>query len=217
MNEIKPLLAIETSGASGSVALYFSDEKYFESVIKDKRSHSEKLLTSVDEVLKSGNTNISGVEAIAVSAGPGSFTGLRIGMSAAKGLALGAGLPIIPVPTFEAIALKACGKLGDGEEFIVANKVNSDEIYYSKFQIKDNSYIFVDDLQILKQEEIKGKNGMHRFGNVFPDGEGNMSVPGAVYIAAWARRFGKSLSTFDFDYTEPNYLKNFIVKVKRNG
>lgn len=217
MNEEKPILAIETSGASGSVALFFPDGNYYESVIKDKRSHSEKLLGSVDEVLKAGNTKIADVEAIAVSAGPGSFTGLRIGMSAAKGLALGAGLPIIPVPTFEAIALRVCGELTEGEEFIVANKVNSDEIYYAKFQIKDNSYIFADDLQILKQSEIEGKNGKHKFGNVFPDLEGNMSVPGAVYIAKWARLFGKSLSTFDFDYTEPNYLKNFIVKVKRNG
>jgi len=217
MNKEKPILAIETSGATGSVALYLSDEEYFESVINDKRAHGEKLLSSVDSVLTSGGIKLKDVESIAVSAGPGSFTGLRIGMSAAKGLALGAGLPIIAVPTLEAIALKACSMLEDGAEFIVANKVNSDEIYYAKFQIKDNSYIFVDDLQILKFEEIGGKNAANEFGNVFSGKSGNMSVPGAVYIAKWAKLFGKPLSTFNFDYMEPNYLKNFIVKVKGNG
>jgi tRNA threonylcarbamoyladenosine biosynthesis protein TsaB len=217
MSDVKPILAIETSGSSGSVALYYSEDKYFESVIKDKRSHSEKLLISVDEVLNSAGIKIKDVQAIAVSAGPGSFTGLRIGMSAAKGLAFGAGLPIIPVPTFEAIAMRVCSELEEGDEFIVANKVNSDEIYYAKFQIKDNSYIFVNELQILKLADISKKKAAKMYGNVFTDNEGNMSVPGAVYIAKWAGRFGKSLLTLDFDYIEPNYLKDFIVKVKRNG
>ena len=107
--------------------------------------------------------------------------------------------------------------LNEGEEFIIANKVNSDEIYYAKFQIKDNSYIFVDRLKIVKSEEIRTINAVNLFGNVSPGDDGNMSVPGAVYIGKWAREFGKDLETFDFDYTEPNYLKNFIVKVKRNG
>jgi len=217
MSEVKPILAIETSGASGSVALYYSDDKYFEAVIKDKRAHSEKLLISVDEVLNSAGIKIKDVMAIAVSAGPGSFTGLRIGMSAAKGLAFGAGLPIIPVPTFDAIALRISSELEEGNEFIIANKVNSDEIYYAKFQIKDNSYIFVDALQILKLADIGNKNAANKYGNVFTDDSGNMSVPGAVYIAKWAVSYGNSLLTLNYDYIEPNYLKNFIVKVKRNG
>ena len=85
---------------------------------------------------------------IAVSDGPGSFTGLRIGMSAAKGMADALSIPIIPVPTFEALALQISSFL-DENEIVIANKINRDEVYFAKFQIKMNSFIFTEELKIL--------------------------------------------------------------------
>src|SRR3972149_6709362 len=214
----KPILAIETSESICGVAVYFSDEKYFESELKDKYSHAERLFNSIDYVMQNASIEMKDIGAIAVSSGPGSFTGLRIGMSAAKGLALGVNIPIIPVPTFEALALQISEFLQDDQEFIIANNVNKDEIYYAKFQIKDNKYIFVDELQVMLKSDLSCLDSIKKFGNVFIDinqvfdRRWNLAVPSAVYVAKWAKNFGVDSATFDFDFLEPNYLKNFIAR-----
>ena len=223
MTEDKPFLAIETSESLCSSAVYFSDKKYFQSVLKDKNTHAEKLMGAIEFSLNSAGTKIKDLEAISVSSGPGSFTGLRIGMSVAKGLALGAGLPIIPVPTFEAMAMQISEYLNEGSEFIIANKVNSEEIYYARFQVNANKTIFVDNLQVLKKADIEVKKGILQFGNVFLDKNNeirdirNIISPDAVHIALWAKRYGMKLATYDYDYLEPEYLKNFIVKAKKHA
>ena len=68
------------------------------------RVHCERLLDTVDWVLNQGGISLTEVEALAVSAGPGSFTGLRVGVAAWKGLALAGNLPLVPVPTLDAMA-----------------------------------------------------------------------------------------------------------------
>ena len=222
MNEDKPILAIETSESLCSTAVYFSDEKYFQSVLKDKHSHAEKLMGSIEYCLNAAEVEVKGLGAIAVSSGPGSFTGLRIGMSAAKGLALGAGLLIIPVPTFEALAMQISEYLITDSDFIIANKVNSEEIYYARFQVVANKTIFVDNLQVIKKADFEQKNGILQFGNIFLDenkengSPRNIISPDAVHIARWARTYGKDLATYDYDYLEPDYHKNFIIKAKKH-
>lgn len=222
MIEDKPILAIESSESLCSAAIYFSDDKHYQSVLKDKHSQSERMMDSVDYVLKSSGLQLNNLSAIAVSSGPGSFTGLRIGMSAAKGLAFGSGLSIIPVPTFEALAMQISEYLTEGEEFIIANKVNSEEMYYAKFKVKLNKAIFVENLRTLKNSDLEKKDLHLTFGNVISSYNyeerklRNVTAPDAVYVAKWAKKYGEKLKTDNFDYLEPNYLKNFIVKVKNN-
>jgi len=215
--EAKPILAIETSENLCGACVYFSDDKYFESDVQLKNSHSEKIYEGIDYVIKSAGIQIQDLSHIAVSSGPGSFTGLRIGMSAAKGLAFGASLPIVPVPTFEALALQLCSFLSDGTDFIIANKVKAGEVYFAKFQIKSNSYIFTESLKIIDINDLKSKfNSCLIFGNVKVNHQNmakiNTSTPLPLFVAKWSKLFGKDLLTFNYDYLEPNYLKNFIVK-----
>ena len=223
MSEVKPILAIETSESLCSTAVYFSDEKYFQSILKDKHSHAEKLMGSIEYSLNAAGITVRDLDSIAVSSGPGSFTGLRIGMSAAKGLALGAGLAIIAVPTFEALAMQISEYLDVSSDFIIANKVNSEEIYYARFQVNANKTIFVDNLQVLKKVDFVAKKGILFFGNVLLDRDNdkrkirNIISPDAVHIASWAKKFGKDLAKYDYDYLEPDYQKNFIVKAKRDA
>jgi tRNA threonylcarbamoyladenosine biosynthesis protein TsaB len=223
MAENKPILAIETSESLCSTAVYFTDERYFQSTIKDRHSHAEKLMDSVEYSLKISGIEMGELGTIAVSAGPGSFTGLRIGMSAAKGLALGAGLPIIAVPTFEAMALQISESLQEGSEFIIANKVNSEEIYYACFKVIANKAIFVEELKVIRKSDFQTNTGTLVFGNVFWENnigkklKWNVTAPDAVYVARWAKIFGQKLATRDFDYLEPEYLKNFVIKVKKHG
>ncbi len=224
MNESGPILSIETSESICGACVYFDDNKFFEANTHLKNSHAEKLFETIDYVIKSAQIDINQFKAIAVSAGPGSFTGLRIGMSAAKGIAFGSSLPIIPVPTFEALAFQLSGLLKEGSEFIIANKVNLEEIYYAKFQIKTNSYIFVENLRIVDLAEFKNlKSNLIVFGNVSLEtgelSEGSkykIATPSPVFVAKWGKLFGDDLLTFNYDFLEPNYLKNFIIKERKN-
>ena len=224
MIEEKPILSIETSETLCGACIYFSAQKYFESNIQLKNSHAEKLFEAIENVMNASGVLTKDLSAIAVSAGPGSFTGLRIGMSAAKGIAFGSSLPIIPVPTFEAMALQIANYLPENALFSIANKVNSDEIYFAKFQIISNSFIFVENLSIINHSEFAKKaEGSILFGNAvniidnLADNGSKISVPSPVYIADWARKYGANSEVFELDYLEPNYLKNFIIKGRKNG
>lgn len=218
MINIIPLLAIETSEEICSAAIYFSDEKFYTSSINLKHSHSEKLFEIIEVLFNLAGINKNEISAIAVSGGPGSFTGLRIGMAAAKGIATGTGVPLLVVPTFEALAFQLSFQMAEGSEFIIANKVNRSEVYYARFQIKSNSFIFADYLKILTNEDfIKKINCIKTFGNAYKyivNDENNITAdsPTAEYIARWAVKFGSNKFSYDYDYFEPVYIKNFVVK-----
>ena len=103
------ILAIETATGCGSVSLTrggAGDGRLLaEATAQPDITHSRRLLGSVDWIMKAAGVEWPDVDGVAVSLGPGSFTGLRIGMAAAKGIALAAGVPLIGVLTQDAIAL----------------------------------------------------------------------------------------------------------------
>lgn len=214
MNELKPVLAIETSGNICGVSVYYNDDKHFDIHINNKLNHSKKLFQSIDSALKMSDTALDELQLIAVSGGPGSFTGLRIGLSAAKGIALGAGLPIVIVPTFQAIAFQTASFYLNGENFVIANKVNNDEFYFAEFSINENSFIFAEDLRIIKKEELlsicNNKKNIISNSTDFKNIYSRLSVPAPLYIAKWSKLFGNDKSTYDFDTLEPLYYKEFI-------
>jgi tRNA threonylcarbamoyladenosine biosynthesis protein TsaB len=208
----KPILAIETSGNLCGAVVYFDHSKYFEIIINFKNSHSTMLLDIIDRVLSYAGITLRDLDCIAVSSGPGSFTGLRIGYSAVKGLAFGNGLMVCPVPTFEALALQLSHVLSEGSGFIIANKVNVEEVYYAQFHIKSNNYIFVQKLQIINLTDLSEMSkGYPVFGNVI-DKENEYSAPSPLFVAEWCRLYGAEHKTFSYNFLEPNYFKNFIVK-----
>ncbi len=98
------VLALETSTLAGGVALVDGERLVAEYVLDVSVTHSERLLAAVDRVLADARWAPRDLEGLAVSIGPGSFTGLRIGVSTAKGLAWALGVPIAAVPTLDAMA-----------------------------------------------------------------------------------------------------------------
>lgn len=98
------LLAIDASGVAGSVA-YIKDGKLAgEYYICDKLTHSQTIMPMLEDMKALLNINLEEVDAVAVTSGPGSFTGLRIGVTAAKALALALEVPIVGVPTLDTMA-----------------------------------------------------------------------------------------------------------------
>jgi len=97
------ILAADTTTSVNTVAICTSTRVLAETVVDCGRAHSERLLETVDWVLGEAGIALQDVDALAISNGPGSFTGLRVGVAAWKGLALGADLDLVPVPTLDAM------------------------------------------------------------------------------------------------------------------
>lgn len=98
------LLAVETSTLAGGVAVLDGDRVLGEYVLDVRATHSERLMPAIDRLLADAGLGPGDLEGLAVAVGPGSFTGLRIGLSAVKGLALALGVPVAAVPTLDAMA-----------------------------------------------------------------------------------------------------------------
>jgi tRNA threonylcarbamoyladenosine biosynthesis protein TsaB len=103
------ILALDSSGLVASVAVVEDDNLLGEYTVNYKKTHSQTLLPMLDEVAKMIELDLNTVDVIAVSAGPGSFTGLRIGSATAKGLALALEKKIVSVPTVDALAYNLWG------------------------------------------------------------------------------------------------------------
>ncbi len=103
------ILALDSSGLTASVALTEDDNLIAEYTIQYKKTHSQTLLPMLEEIRNMVELDLATVDAIAVAAGPGSFTGLRIGSATAKGLAFAMEKPVIPVPTLEGLAYQMYG------------------------------------------------------------------------------------------------------------
>ncbi len=103
------ILAIESTGLVAGIAVVEDDNLLGEYTMNHKKTHSQTLLPMLDELSKMIELDLNSIDAIAVSKGPGSFTGLRIGSATAKGLGLALDKPIIPVPTVDAMAYNLWG------------------------------------------------------------------------------------------------------------
>ena len=103
------LIGIDSSGMTASVAILEDDIVVAQYSVNHKKTHSQTLLPMLDEISRMTELDISTVDAIAISKGPGSFTGLRIGSATAKGLGFALDIPIVEVFTTDALAYNLCG------------------------------------------------------------------------------------------------------------
>ncbi|WP_434355891.1 tRNA (adenosine(37)-N6)-threonylcarbamoyltransferase complex dimerization subunit type 1 TsaB [Parasalinivibrio latis] len=126
------ILAVDTATENCSVALLVGDEVYSRSALA-AREHTTRVLPMVDEVLKEAGITLKDVDALAFGQGPGSFTGVRIGIGIAQGLAFGADLPMIGVSTLEAMA-QACYRLHGKHNVLAAIDARMSEIYFGQYQ-----------------------------------------------------------------------------------
>lgn len=103
------ILAVDSSGLVATVAILEDDELIAEYTINYKKTHSETLLPMLDEIRKMTDLDMNTVDAIAVAKGPGSFTGLRIGSATVKGIAYAMDIPVVAVPTVDALSMNLWG------------------------------------------------------------------------------------------------------------
>ncbi|AMQ42522.1 hypothetical protein AMS64_09125 [Aeromonas veronii] len=142
MNELK-ILAVDTATEACSAALLVGD-KLFSRWEEAPRDHTRKILPMVQAVLEDAGISLSDLDAIAFGRGPGSFTGVRIGISVAQGLAFGAGVPLIGISTLAAMA--QCAYRVDGaQQVLTAIDARMNEVYFGRYEMIDGRMQLVGD------------------------------------------------------------------------
>ncbi|OOM76858.1 tRNA threonylcarbamoyladenosine biosynthesis protein TsaB [Clostridium puniceum] len=101
------ILAVDSSSKVATIALMKNEKLLSEITLNDKKEHSVILMNIIEDLLKNNNLTIGDIDGYVVSKGPGSFTGLRIGMATVKGLSFGSGKPYVSVSSLDALALSA--------------------------------------------------------------------------------------------------------------
>lgn len=129
------ILAIETSAELASCALLAGDQ-LIERAAAGVRTHSQSILPMVQELLKEAGIALADVDAVAFGAGPGSFTGVRTACGVAQGLAYGAGLPVLPLVTLEAMA-EACRVRTGATEVLAVLDARMGEVYWAQYRYQD--------------------------------------------------------------------------------
>lgn len=187
-------------------------------------SHSEKLHVFIEEICKKTGKDLRSIDAIAVSKGPGSYTGLRIGVSAAKGLCYGLDIPLISMETLEILArtYTSTNKVKNEDVLIPMIDARRMEVYTAMFsagfdRLKDT------EAMILKEdsfEEVTSRSTCHFIGDGAEKSEalyeGANSIfqpkifPSARAMAEMAQKAFENQNFENVAYFEPYYLKDFV-------
>ena len=152
------ILAMDSSGLVASVSVV--EDGPAESVtvaeftVNYKKTHSQTLLPMLDEVSGMIELDIDTIDAIAVAAGPGSFTGLRIGSATAKGLGLALKKPLIHVPTLHGLAYNLCGT---GKVVCPIMDARRGQVYTGIFEFDGNELVVLEDQTAVSIEELGAK------------------------------------------------------------
>jgi tRNA threonylcarbamoyladenosine biosynthesis protein TsaB len=214
------LLNIETATKNCSVSLA-KDGKTIacKEIAEQNFSHAEKLHVFIDELLKENNFTYNNLNAVAISQGPGSYTGLRIGVSSAKGLCYALNIPMIAIDTLELLARKISVSEGVIIPMIDARRM---EVYSAIFDVEYTKMrkVEAEIIDANSYSEIDTKinlvgDGIAKFKEVLTD-EKFIFHEDVVYPSANEMSFlsfgkYKKSDFVDVAYFEPFYLKDFIL------
>lgn len=228
------VLGIETATAVCGAALVRDGVIAAEQSLEEKNVHAERLLGLIDRVLVDGDPRqgkadpLRSLEGIAVSVGPGSFTGLRIGLSVAKGLAFARELPLVGVPTLVALARHAAATdpPAAGEWILAALDARRDEVYYQIFDCSGSPLRDAGDCDVVALCSEIGDHPLLVTGDgamkVINGGSGGghrmrlASPPALLCSAAGVARLGEEMlregHRDDPVTLEPLYIKEFFLK-----
>lgn len=234
------ILCLETSTAVCSVALVDNSNVIALRESLDGQNHAEKITIFIDEVMKEANISYNELEAIAVSKGPGSYTGLRIGVSTAKGLCYAMEKPLIAIDTLAAMTEGFLDNNFDNDHDTNIKSLPSSSIFcpmidarrmevYSAFFTGDMKKISETEALIIDENsfsDLKLNHHLYLFGDgadklisLF-ENEENITVIekfhcSAAYMARLAEEAFKNNDFVDTAYFEPFYLKDFVPGIPK--
>ena len=222
------ILCLETATPVCSVALNDGCCTIALRETEGQNAHSEKITNFIREVMETAKIDYKQLDAVAVSQGPGSYTGLRIGVSTAKGICYAADLPLMAIDTLEAMAYGMKAKLGSqiDENDLLISMIDARrmEVYAAVFdanlqRINDTAALVIDentfvDLQKYHRLWLFG-DGAPKLKQVF-ENQPNVNIvdgfkPSAAYMLNLADKALREHNFVDVAYFEPFYLKDFIA------
>ena len=217
------LLHIESSSTVCSVAISKDSELQAIKELNNGYSHAENLHVFIDELLKETSLKATDLSAISVSSGPGSYTGLRIGFSAAKGLAYALQIPLICIETLKALSTLAIKQINTDALYCSLMDARRMEVYCAVYDNHLNDILPLQAL-VLSEESIKVfdlQKPIYFFGDGMPKTKALLqTIPHSFFIEnitasasamidlAYAKYQAKDFE--DVAYSEPNYLKEFF-------
>lgn len=217
------ILNVDTATSVCSVALAKNGEVIAIKENNEGLNHSVLLGTYIDEILKENHITAHQLDAVAISMGPGSYTGLRIGVSMVKGLCFGAGKPMIAVPTLQALALSISSAKQEDALYCPMIDARRMEVYTAFFD-KDNHTVVDTKAEIIDENsfaEILSRQTVYFFGNGSDKVREILSSPNARFIekvetsashlTKIAEQYFNQGQFVDIAYFEPFYLKDFIA------
>lgn len=128
------ILAVDTSTKSCSVAIVEKESVIAEITLSIEQTHSKHLMKMIDTVLNMSGLTVSELDGFAVTRGPGSFTGLRIGISSIKGFAMASGKPVVGVSSLDSLAMQCCFS-----SYLVSSLLDArkGEVYFSRYRFEN--------------------------------------------------------------------------------
>jgi len=221
------ILAIDTATPACSVALLRGEELLTRHKLAS-REHTRLLLPMVDELLNEAAMELSEVDVIAFTAGPGSFTGIRIGFGVVQGLAFGADLPVLPVSSLETLAYTAIRKLQlpSNTHIIPMFDARMSEIYWAQFyynsdhlkRIHEDSLCAPENLEIELVDPVIVVGDGWNYSKKIALAPGKTEIallPEAQDILTIARPLIKAGKTMPIEQAAPIYLRDKITWKKR--
>jgi tRNA threonylcarbamoyladenosine biosynthesis protein TsaB len=223
------VLGIDTSTSCGSIGLIVDERILCEYSLEGKASHSERILKTIDRVLEDSGFSIGDIDGFVISIGPGSFTGLRIGVSAVKGLAFATGKPVAGVSTLDALAQNVryspyliCPLLDarKGEVYAALYR-NAEKDGLSKLA-PEMAIKPADLLKRINEKALFLGNGVNPYGDLIRRELGSMAhiahspfnfVHGAV-VAQLGRQNLKKGEYLDLEGFTPQYLRKSDAELK---
>lgn len=222
------ILSLDTSSIACSAALVSGKTQVSRFEVAP-RQHANRILQMIDEVLEEGKLSLNEVDAIAVGQGPGSFTGVRLGIGVAKGLSFGADIPVIPISTLKALSM-ACGPVDEKTIIVSAIDARMSEVYWAVYQGTQRTTIVPDSID--NPEAISALPPTAFTGKAIGVGTGfaeyreqlNSSLeldfqeiiddahPQAIHIAKAALPLFLNGQTLESEALAPVYLRNDVVK-----
>ncbi|WP_339925903.1 tRNA (adenosine(37)-N6)-threonylcarbamoyltransferase complex dimerization subunit type 1 TsaB [uncultured Cyclobacterium sp.] len=222
------ILSIETSIGVCSIAIHEDGKLIAISELHQDNVHGSKLVPLIKSLLEQADYSIGSFDAIAVAQGPGSYTGLRIGVSTAKGLAFAHDLPLIGIDSLDGLGCQMVGQVEEGSFIVPMIDARRMEVYA---KVLDANGATIDPLKpVILEEGVFGDflatGSVYFLGNANKKTEEFLNHDNARYIdklnsaaslgeLAYRRFVNKDFE--DIAYFEPNYLKEFLVlKSKKN-
>lgn len=227
------ILAIDTATEACSAALW-SDGTVSAHFELCPREHTQRILPMVQDLLAAGGAALTSIDALAYGRGPGSFTGVRIGIGIAQGLALGAGLPMIGVSTLMTMAQGAWRKTG-ATRVLAAIDARMGEVYWAEY-VRDEAGAWRGEASeaVLKPEAVNARlkqlegqwatvgTGWQAWpemgsGSLAELTDGETTLPAAEDMLPIARRLLAQGDTVAVENAEPVYLRNTVAWKKLPG